>query len=63
MATARDNKAPRLLADIGGTNARFVIQAASGDLDAVLVLACRDYPSLRDAIGAYFATPAAQAAG
>lgn len=58
-----DNDGPRLLADIGGTNARFAIESVCGRLDAVLVLRCQDYPSLQDAIVAYFATPAARAAG
>lgn len=57
-----DNDGPRLLADIGGTNARFVIEASCGRLDAVLVLRCHDYVSLQDAIVAYVATPEAQAA-
>jgi glucokinase len=57
------DEGPRLLADVGGTNARFVIEAPGGSLDAVVVLACKDYASLADAIAAYFATPAAQAAG
>jgi len=51
----------RLLADIGGTNARFALQAQA-DADAngggfadVEVLACGDYPTLDAALAAYLA--------
>ena len=54
---------PRLLADIGGTNARFVLETAAGQFEALLVLPGNDYASLQDAIVAYLATPAAQTAG
>jgi glucokinase len=54
---------PRLLADIGGTNARFALEAAPGALSAVKVLACRDHATLADALAAYLADPATIAAG
>lgn len=42
---------PRLLADIGGTNARFAWQAHSGaPLEAVQVLACQDHAGLAEAV-------------
>ncbi|MDO9572208.1 MAG: glucokinase [Hydrogenophaga sp.] len=45
---------PRLLADVGGTNARFAWQAAAGaPITDVRVLACADYPTLQDATRAY----------
>jgi glucokinase len=55
----------RLLADIGGTNARFALQGAAdggagGALLAIDVLACADYPTLGDAIDAYLARAAQQ---
>lgn len=50
--------APRLLADIGGTNARFALQI-DGQFAAVDVLACADYPTLTAAIDAYLARAAA----
>ena len=53
---------PRLLADVGGTNARFVLETAPGHFEAICVLPCKDYPSLQDALTAYLASPAAQAA-
>ena len=31
---------PRLLADIGGTNARFALERAPGQIDTILVLPC-----------------------
>ncbi len=42
-----------LLADIGGTNARFAIELAPHRFDAVAVLPCADYPTLGDAMRAY----------
>ena len=42
--------APRLLGDIGGTNARFAWQAGAGaPLQAQRIYPCAQYPSLRDA--------------
>src|SRR5471032_3163080 len=54
---------PRLLADIGGTNARFALELAPGKIDAIEVLACADYPTLAAALVAYLATPAVARAG
>lgn len=48
---------PRLLADVGGTNARFALQTAPGRTGHVAVLPCKDYPSLAAAIQAYLASP------
>jgi glucokinase len=40
-------KSVRLLADIGGTNARFALQQAAADGFAdIEVLACGDYPAI-----------------
>ena len=44
---------PRLLADIGGTNARFAIEYAPGALTAMQTLACADYPRFEDALRSY----------
>ncbi|MFZ6645520.1 glucokinase [Undibacterium sp. TJN25] len=49
---------PRLLADIGGTNARFALETAPGKIEAVAVLPCEDYATLDDAMEAYLADPA-----
>ncbi|MES2935652.1 MAG: glucokinase [Pseudomonadota bacterium] len=44
---------PRLLADVGGTNARFCLEVAQGQIVAVSVLPCNQYLNLVDAIRAY----------
>lgn len=45
---------PRLLADVGGTNARFAWQAAPGaPITDVRVLACADHATLQDAMRVY----------
>jgi glucokinase len=44
-----------LVADIGGTNARFAISDAAGSLHEVRVLHAASYPKIDDAIAAYFA--------
>jgi glucokinase len=47
----------RLLADIGGTNARFAWQAAPGaPIGDVQTLACAEHPTLLDAVQAYLRT-------
>ncbi|MCS0657137.1 glucokinase [Massilia terrae] len=51
---------PRLLADVGGTNARFAVETAPLQFEAVAVLACADYPSLGAAIQAYLGSVAAR---
>ncbi|WP_028100684.1 glucokinase [Pseudoduganella violaceinigra] len=48
---------PRLLADVGGTNARFALELAPGRIEHIHVLACAAYPSLADALMAYLALP------
>jgi glucokinase len=48
---------PNLLADIGGTNARFALETAPGKLEFILVLKCADYPNLSDAMRAYLGRP------
>lgn len=45
---------PRLLADVGGTNARFAWQAAAGaPITDVRVLPCAEHPTLQAAMHAY----------
>ena len=53
---------PYLLADIGGTHARFAIER-DGKQGAFAVLRCAEYASIGDAIEAYLAQPAAQECG
>ncbi len=45
--------APFLIADIGGTNARFALVGATGEPFNEQVLRCADYPTLQDAAIAY----------
>ncbi|MEC5162660.1 MULTISPECIES: glucokinase [unclassified Janthinobacterium] len=59
----RYSDGPRLLADIGGTNARFGLETRPGRFEAVAVLRCDDYPSLLDAIDAYMNSAEAKTAG
>jgi glucokinase len=44
---------PRLLADIGGTNARFALEVAPGEIAAMQTLACADFARFEDAARAY----------
>ena len=53
----------RLLADVGGTNARFALETAPGRFEAVQVLGCADHATLGDAIRAYLALPSVAAFG
>jgi glucokinase len=50
---ARHPDGARLLADIGGTNARFALERGPGRIDAVQVLACADHAHFADALQAY----------
>ncbi|WP_082616846.1 glucokinase [Massilia sp. Root418] len=54
---------PWLLADIGGTSARFGLQTAAGRIDAIWVAQCAAYPTLGAAIVQYLSQPATVAAG
>jgi glucokinase len=51
---------PRLLADIGGTNARFALEIRSQQVDGIAVLPCNDYPTLKDAMASYLSSAAVQ---
>ena len=62
-ATALHQDGPRLLADIGGTNARFALELGPGRIDAIEVLACISHATLADALHAYLAMPHVAAAG
>ncbi|WP_104740146.1 glucokinase [Helicobacter bizzozeronii] len=53
MSSTPPNTYPRLLADIGGTNARFGLERAPGEINSVEVLACHDHHSVVDAIKCY----------
>lgn len=53
---AEGTRAPgaRVVADLGGTHARFATLGANGTLEQVEVLSCADFPAIQDAIHAYF---------
>lgn len=53
---------PRLLADIGGTNARFALETAPGQFVLIKVLPCAAYGTLAEALKAYLAVPEVVAA-
>lgn len=44
-----------LIADIGGTNARFAVVNKRGEPENIEILACNDYPSLTEAAQCYLA--------
>ena len=46
---------PRLIADIGGTWARFALETAPGRLEQVASLRCADHPDFHAAVSAYLA--------
>lgn len=53
---------PRLLADVGGTNARFALESAPGRVSHIHVLPGAGYPTLAAALKAYLALPDVAAA-
>jgi glucokinase len=61
--TASFHGSPRLLADIGGTNARFALELGPGRIELIDVLPCAGHATLADAVRAYLASPAVAAAG
>ena len=54
---------PRLLADIGGTNARFALEIGPSQIQGLSVVLCRSHPTLAQAILSYLALPASIALG
>ncbi len=44
---------PRLIADIGGTYARFALETSKGEFTQISSLRCADYPDFHSAISAY----------
>jgi glucokinase len=65
MSTGLQNKAhpvpgarqhadgPRLLADIGGTNARFALETEPGEVTQIRVYPCADFPTIEDVLKKY----------
>ena len=62
MSTGHRNDAPRLIADIGGTNARFALLEGHKRLNEQ-VLKCADYPDLVTAVEHYLQGAGAHTAG
>lgn len=59
MHTAPHHSYPRLLGDIGGTNARFALIRAPGEaMDAMRTLPCADFPGPAEAIEHFLAEAA-----
>ncbi|MBI3230105.1 MAG: glucokinase [Burkholderiales bacterium] len=54
---------PRLLADIGGTNARFIMELGPGVTAGLSVVQCRTFPTLLDAMRDYLELPSSIALG
>lgn len=44
---------PRLLADVGGTNARFALEAAPGEIGQIRVYPAADYPGIAEVMQQY----------
>ena len=44
---------PRLLADIGGTNARFALETGPGEITQIRVYPCAEYPGVADVLKKY----------
>jgi len=63
LSPAPGHTSPRLLADIGGTNARFALELGPGRIERIEVLACASHATLGEAMRAYLAMPAVAAAG
>ena len=47
---------PRLIADIGGTYARFALETAQGEFTQIASLRCADHADFQAAVTAYLAT-------
>ena len=62
MSSGLRETPPRLLADIGGTNARFALLQAD-DIRDELVLACADYPDIVAAVEFYLRSVGASGPG
>lgn len=63
QGAAARHDSPRLLADVGGTNARFALETGPGQIEQIEVLAGAAYATLADAVRAYLAMPDVAAAG
>ncbi|KJH67674.1 glucokinase [Chromobacterium violaceum] len=55
MSTGLPEAWPRLLGDVGGSNARFALETAPGVIEDILTLSNERYPTLEDALRDYLA--------
>ncbi|MCD4502592.1 glucokinase [Chromobacterium piscinae] len=55
MSTGLPEAWPRLLGDVGGSNARFALETAPGVIEDILTLSNDRYPTLEDALRDYLA--------
>jgi glucokinase len=62
-APSTRHASPRLLADVGGTNARFALETGPGSVQHIEVLSCAAHATLADAVRAFLALPQVAAAG
>ena len=53
MSTMHTEAYPRLVADIGGTNARFALETAPQVIEKAEILPCKDYDTIVDAVKTY----------
>ena len=53
MSTMHTEAYPRLIADIGGTNARFALEIAPQVIEKAEILPCKDYDTIVDAVKTY----------
>lgn len=60
MAREQSGNGGALVADVGGTNARFALLGANGTPTRLRVLACKDFPTLGEAIEAYLGSVTAE---
>jgi glucokinase len=61
QSSGRRHDSPRLLADIGGTNARFALELGPGRIEVIEVLACAEHATLGHAVRAYLGSKAVAA--
>ncbi|XLM20844.1 glucokinase, partial [Chromobacterium piscinae] len=60
MSTGLPEAWPRLLGDVGGSNARFALETAPGVIEDILTLPTARYPTLEDALRDYLAQTGAR---
>ena len=63
QAFGHSQEFPRLLADIGGTIARFVLEMEDGRLEALSILQDKHFPTIGDALRTYLSQSESIAAG